>query len=1277
MVLEHQQEVQEKEFALCLNMIVKNESHIIKDKLTKLLQKIKFDYWVISDTGSTDKTIEIITEFFKEAGIPGEIYKDDWVDFSHNRNKALEYAFGKSKYLLVFDADDEICGDFVLPELTRDSYSLQFGSYTRPQIVNNHKRWKYVGVLHEFICSADSRIDDANTEIIKGPYHVTSGRTGNRNLDSNKYLKDAIILEKAYNDTLDAKNDIYIRYGFYCANSYYDCGKYETAISWYKKTLENGGWAQEKYVSCLRLYNCYNNLGNKEAGFFYLVKSAEYDRERAECYYELIKYYSGSGLHDIAYGYYGVLRDFYKNSYLKDGLNNKLFVDVGISEFYLPYYVIIVSEKMRDYETGIHMYRIIFTKKCKIFDEWYIGNLLYNLQFFIERIDEEEKMAFYLLFQEYVDFLLANNYPICKHYDVMNKYKKYGIITKTKWQAINEECSTSTKILIYTGFLNHLWNDTAISKNKNIGGSHKAVGYLARNLPKEYEIIISGDVEDEVVGNIRYVNRFKLQALLDVEKFHTIIVSRYVSFFLLFPKFKCYQLYLSAHDYEFINNLDKSDISVNRIINDNIDYINGIIYLTPWHKYNMDIHLNLKNKIKFSIINNGIPVPFNKNSNKEYDFGVTVPSDNIVKKKWYCFIHSCHFEDKGLSRLDYLITSLKSNDLFSKFETIYINNIGLPIEEDRYGPTVDICNYSDNPALYEIPTINKIQHFSQTNADCNILYLHTKGLRYHVDINQNINDWIDMMLFFLVKQYELCISKLDSGIQAVGCNYNLHSTIYTYDAPRHFSGNFWWTNSNYTKTLPLLIEKTENVVPHDVEFWLCQNNPTICDLHNSTNINHYYESYPSTMYVDCPVITLAHSKIKNKFVWTTCSYRGLIVLLNLWDEILEVMPDATLDISSYEEFPNPQRHNVDFEIASIINRHSDSVRHHGQLNTEELYELISKAEYWLYTCTVCETSCITALEMLVQEVVCLYYPLGGLVDTIGEYGIKVNTGNEIQSIMNLSEKRKVEMRINGKKYAMSCSWENRAKEWASVLGLGFSESKKNISNLFDATKIENIFLRNKTINYIKNDSCIGFVLKAGYYWEEWMFKYIQENYLENTNMIDLGGNIGTTTLLMSEVLSNNCNIFTFEPVYHDILFKNILDNNLNNKVVIYPCGVGNEIKSLKIKPVNLSDNINFGALDLMVNLENHCDSVKINIVPLDYFNFDNVSLIKIDVENMEIQVLEGCINLIKKCKPTIIIESHQLNTLEQTSIFKELVNLGYEIFRIPEGSNDFILKIKI
>ncbi|GHM26132.1 hypothetical protein EBZU44_46760 [Enterobacter cloacae] len=41
---------------LCLNMIVKDESHIIEQTLENICQHFKLDYWVISDTGSSDRT---------------------------------------------------------------------------------------------------------------------------------------------------------------------------------------------------------------------------------------------------------------------------------------------------------------------------------------------------------------------------------------------------------------------------------------------------------------------------------------------------------------------------------------------------------------------------------------------------------------------------------------------------------------------------------------------------------------------------------------------------------------------------------------------------------------------------------------------------------------------------------------------------------------------------------------------------------------------------------------------------------------------------------------------------------------------------------------------------------------------------------------------------------------------------------------------------------------------------------------------------------------------
>ena len=80
---------------ICLNMIVKNESAIIRDTLENIISHVPLDYYVISDTGSNDNTADIIKQFFDEKGIQGEIHHDEWVNFAHNRNCALQHAQGK------------------------------------------------------------------------------------------------------------------------------------------------------------------------------------------------------------------------------------------------------------------------------------------------------------------------------------------------------------------------------------------------------------------------------------------------------------------------------------------------------------------------------------------------------------------------------------------------------------------------------------------------------------------------------------------------------------------------------------------------------------------------------------------------------------------------------------------------------------------------------------------------------------------------------------------------------------------------------------------------------------------------------------------------------------------------------------------------------------------------------------------------------------------------------------------------------------------------------
>ena len=777
-----------KEHYLCLNMIVKNEGHIIKHTLTKLLNKIpSIDYWVISDTGSTDKTKEIIIEFFKERNISGEMFDDVWKDFGYNRTLALEHAYKKSKFLLVFDADDEICGDFVLPDLKLDSYHFQFGdangvSYTRIQIVNNNKRWKYVGVLHEIITCIEQT---HGNDIIKGNYYTISGKSGARSLDPNKYLKDALILEKAYYEAKKNGDTLCDRYGFYCANSYYDSGKWEDAIKWYKITLDNKNWDQEKYVSCLRMYYCYNALNQKETGMFYLVKSFSYDKERVECLYELVVYYCCNELNDMAYNYYNMVKSFYNKRYLTEGLNNKLFLDVGKANLFLPFYMILVCDKVKDYETTLQMYKIIFTKKHIERSKHYIGNMLYNLQFFIENTIFQNDTTFLKLFQEYIDFLVSINYPIYDHSDLMIKYEKYGVkLSKFSEPSFSlDECFKCKNILVYTGYAPLKWNYT-FSLSNALGGSETAISCLTKNFPDDYTIYVTGDVEEEKIDNVTYIHLNNLKNLIKTTPFHTIIVSRYLNFYELYRNFSAYQTYIWVHDITLY--AYGTDLSVESILTKWSTKITGCICQTQWHK-NLFLSSFPQLKDKICIINNGI------NANM----------------------------------------------------------------------------------------------FSNTKA----------------------------------------------------------------------------------------------------------------------------------------------KKIANRFIYTSCSERGLYKLTQLWSSILEQLPDAELVVSSYNNFPKSEEDN---KILEIINK-TPSIKHMGKLNRTELYDLMSSAEYWLYPSYFQETSCITSLELLASEVICLYYPVAGLVNTLGDYGIPVSEGNELDALLNLSIKRKMELKKKGKEYALSCSWQNRATEWSNII----------------------------------------------------------------------------------------------------------------------------------------------------------------------------------------------------------------------------------------------------
>ena len=273
---------------ICLNMIVKNEAHIIVDTFNNILKYIPLTYWVISDTGSTDGTQQVIRDYFKSKNIDGELFQDEWRDFGHNRTLALQHAYKKTDYLFIFDADDSIHGSFELPQpsvFNKEMYNLKFGgdnvAYVRPLLINNHLQWRFNGVLHEFLTCVNKNVEGV---VINGEYYIESGRKGSRSKDPDKYKKDAEILKKAYYTELEKPDKgLSKRYAFYCAQSYKDSGIVKDAIEWYTMVADKlDTWVQERYYSCFILGNLYMQQNDFENAIRYLTKSSIFDHERIE-----------------------------------------------------------------------------------------------------------------------------------------------------------------------------------------------------------------------------------------------------------------------------------------------------------------------------------------------------------------------------------------------------------------------------------------------------------------------------------------------------------------------------------------------------------------------------------------------------------------------------------------------------------------------------------------------------------------------------------------------------------------------------------------------------------------------------------------------------------------------------------------------------------------------------------------------------------------------------------------------------------------------------------
>ncbi|WP_349269787.1 hypothetical protein MPNTM1_00243 [Mycolicibacterium parafortuitum] len=275
-------------------MIVRNEAHIVHEVLDSVAPFI--DFWVIVDTGSTDGTQDTIREYTAKLGIPGELHERAWRDFGHNRSEALELARGHADYIWVMDADDIVVGTPDFSSLSADVYQLHYGpgvSYWRRQLFRDGMPWRYYGVLHEY---ADCEV--AFSELrLEGGYHIESRRLGGRNLDPEKYKRDAEILLAEVERNPDDPRSV-----FYLAQSYFDYGDTQNALHWYTRRAEMVGYDEETYYSLARVGECMLYLDHPwpDVQDAYL-RAWEFRPTRAEPLHAIASWYRNQQRYQLGY----------------------------------------------------------------------------------------------------------------------------------------------------------------------------------------------------------------------------------------------------------------------------------------------------------------------------------------------------------------------------------------------------------------------------------------------------------------------------------------------------------------------------------------------------------------------------------------------------------------------------------------------------------------------------------------------------------------------------------------------------------------------------------------------------------------------------------------------------------------------------------------------------------------------------------------------------------------------------------------------------------------
>lgn len=160
-------------------------------------------------------------------------------------------------------------------------------------------------------------------------------------------------------------------------------------------------------------------------------------------------------------------------------------------------------------------------------------------------------------------------------------------------------------------------------------------------------------------------------------------------------------------------------------------------------------------------------------------------------------------------------------------------------------------------------------------------------------------------------------------------------------------------------------------------------------------------------------------------------------------------------------------------------------------------------------------------------------------------------------------------------------------------------------------------------------------------------------------VVEVGANIGAHTVRLAQLVGKEGRVLAFEPqrLCFQLLNGNVAINSLTNVYTYQKC-VGATAGHMVVPELSPDEVHNWGGVSLE-NIKGN-EGEQVECITLDSLNLTKCKLLKLDVEGMEPQVLQGAVNLLDKCHPLIYTEIDRENKKAEVIAF--LRARGYKIY---------------